>query len=80
MKTTTTSTKTQLFEENPWPEILDLAALNLPDLFVSRHLPTQERMLHLHFFSMQTDWLFCEYNPAIQNFYGMEVLWNDFKV
>ena len=52
--------------------------LILPDLWANGHLPNLDKIVGMHLFSYQTDWFFCEYNPAVRNAYGMMVLHADF--
>lgn len=57
------------------PTLDDLA--KLPRLYETEDVPSEEKLLHMHFFLGSSDWYAAEYGPSDRLFYGYAILNGD---
>jgi len=51
----------------------------IPKFYATREVPYEHTKLHMHFNLGSFDWYAAEYNPAVERFYGMVTLDQDFN-
>jgi len=59
----------------PTKERLD----KIPRLYETEHIPLKEKLIHLHFFIMDTDFFICEYDGE-DTFWGFVILNGDMQM
>lgn len=58
----------------PTKQELDL----IPKLYETEGVPIKDKIIHMHFFLMGSDWYVCEFDPKEKVFFGFVILGNDF--